>query len=261
MMHEVFEKLRDLQDVLSKKFDIDRDMKEIPKILTTKTELLNRLKKSYIEKNDDLQRKKERIKEIRHKMQEAERNREHSEQQMDVIKTQREYEALDKEIKIAKEKEEDSRKLLQKEEKNLEELAAQLEREENLIKKQEEEIKNENNRIKHELKEKGKLLKTLEKEEEKITPGLDEEILFKFERIIKSKAGVGIVPIHSGICTGCHMILPAQFANEVRSGESILFCPHCSRILFFQEDEEMPGEFEPIYSSHDDEEDEVFDDE
>ena len=31
------------------------------------------------------------------------------------------------------------------------------------------------------------------------------------------------------------MILPGQFANEVREGESILFCPYCSRILFYEE--------------------------
>ena len=69
---------------------------------------------------------------------------------------------------------------------------------------------------------------------------MDEEILFKFERIIKSKAGVGIVPVKSSVCTGCHMRLPAQFENDVRNGEEILFCPYCSRILFFEESEEEP---------------------
>jgi hypothetical protein len=88
------------------------------------------------------------------------------------------------------------------------------------------------------VKEKQKILKTLEKEELKITPGLDEDILFKFERIIKSKSGVGIVPIRNGICTGCHMILPSQFVNDVRSGTGIEFCPECSRILFCSEEGE-----------------------
>ncbi|HAK44822.1 MAG TPA: nucleic acid-binding protein, partial [Spirochaeta sp.] len=64
---------------------------------------------------------------------------------------------------------------------------------------------------------------------------MDSEILFKFERIIKSKSGVGIVPVKSAVCSGCHMILPAQFVNEVRKGEQIHFCPYCSRILFFEE--------------------------
>lgn len=235
MMQEVFTKLRTLQDILSRKFEIERDMKEIPKILTTKIELLNRLKKSYVDKNDEIALKKQKIKDLRNKMLEAEMERDRYEQQMDHVKTQREYEALDKEIKTAAEKESDLRGQLQKEEKILEEMISNIEREEVMIKKQEEEIKSEQSRIKHELKEKSKLLKNLEKEETKITPGLDEEILFKFERIIKSKAGVGIVPILQGICTGCHMILTAQFTNDVRLLDKIMFCPNCSRILFYQE--------------------------
>jgi hypothetical protein len=34
------------------------------------------------------------------------------------------------------------------------------------------------------------------------------------------------------------MILPMQFVNDVRVGKEIMFCPYCSRILFFQEDGE-----------------------
>ena len=31
------------------------------------------------------------------------------------------------------------------------------------------------------------------------------------------------------------MILPANFANQVREGEDINFCPYCSRILYYEE--------------------------
>jgi len=235
MMQDIFTKLRALQDILSNKFEIDNDMKEIPKILTTKIELLNRLKKSYIGMNNEIAEKKQRIKEIRQHMMDAEMQRDKYEQQMDHVKTQREYEALDKEIKITAENESELRRQLQKEEKNYEEMVAHMQLEETMIKKQEDEIRSEQSRIKHELKDKGKQLKNLEKEESKITPGLDEEILFKFERIIKNKAGVGIVPILNDICTGCHMILTAQYVNDIRIGKEIMFCPNCSRILFFQE--------------------------
>ena len=113
MMQEVFTKLRTLQDILSRKFEIERDMKEIPKILTTKIELLNRLKKSYLDKNGEITLKKDRIKELRNKMLQAEMERDKYEQQMDHVKTQREYEALDKEIKVASEKESELRNQLQ----------------------------------------------------------------------------------------------------------------------------------------------------
>ena len=41
------------------------------------------------------------------------------------------------------------------------------------------------------------------------------------------------------------MILPAQFANEVHEGDKTLFCPYCSRILFYQESD---GSEEDYYS-------------
>ena len=242
-MDQVFSKLRSLQEILSQKFEIEREMEEIPKILATRTELLNRMKKSYLEKTQEYETKGRYIEELRNKAIEAERVREGFEQQMDMIQTQREYEALDKEIKDSGEKEQDLRRDLQREEQLLGEMKANLEKDESMISKQEEEVQKEQSRIKEAVAAKGKDLKALEKKEKTITPGLDEEILFKFERIIKSKAGLGIVPIEHGVCSGCHMILSVQFVNDVRQGEGIMFCPYCSRILFHEsEDVEEEGE-------------------
>ena len=72
MMQEVFDKLRSLQDVLSRKFEIEKEIHEIPKALVTKNELLNRLKKTYIVKNKQLEEAKERIKTFRQKLIDAE---------------------------------------------------------------------------------------------------------------------------------------------------------------------------------------------
>ncbi|MFP4619247.1 MAG: zinc ribbon domain-containing protein [Spirochaetaceae bacterium] len=236
MMQEVFDKLRTLQDVLSKKFQIEQEIEEVPKLLHTKTELLNRLKKSYVDKNTQVEEAEERIRHIRIRLEDAERQREEYEKQMDLITTQREYEALDKEINDATEKEQHLRKEMLKEEKLLEELKESLGKEEKMIQVQEEELKAEQEKIESENEEKRKELKTLEEQEQEIIPGLDESILFKFERIIRSKAGLGIVPVNNSVCTGCHMQLPAQFVNDVRNGEDILFCPYCSRILFYEGD-------------------------
>lgn len=47
----------------------------------------------------------------------------------------------------------------------------------------------------------------------------------------------------NSVCSGCHMILPAQFENDVRRGAAIHFCPYCSRILYFEDSmlEESPS--------------------
>ena len=237
MKSDVFLKLRELQEILSKKYGIQSDIDELPKALATKNELLSRMKQSYVEKNNNFLEASQKIKELRQKMNEAERLREKYEEQMDQIQTQREYEALDKEIKDSGDKELQYRHDLQREEAHLDDMKLSLEKDELMIEKQEEEVKNEQLKIKSEIESRKKLLAELEKEEKKITPDLDEEILFKFERIIKSKSGLGIVPIHDQVCTGCHMQLPPQFVNDVRKSESIMFCPYCSRILYYEDEE------------------------
>ena len=117
-----------------------------------------------------------------------------------------------------------------------------LEREEQMIKMQQEELTAENNKIKAETSDKEALLADLQKREGKITPDMDDDILFKFQRIIRNKSGVGIVPVKSNICSGCHMVLPAQFVNDIRGGKEIQFCPYCSRILFWEEGSEPVSE-------------------
>ena len=241
-MEKTFEILQQLQEILSKKYAIERDILEIPKALETKQEILNRLKKSYVDKNQEFESTKDEIRHLNFEMTEAERLREESEKKMDVITTQREYEALDKEIRDAGEKEQRFRREIQKRERDLEEMRSALEREEQMIKMQEDELTAENNKIKAETSDKESLLAKLAKEEGKITPDMDDGILFKFQRIIRNKSGVGIVPVKSNVCSGCHMVLPAQFVNDVRGGTEIQFCPYCSRILFWEESGETISE-------------------
>ncbi|MBN2858685.1 MAG: DNA-binding protein, partial [Sphaerochaetaceae bacterium] len=142
-MHDIYDKLRDLQDILAKKFSIMEEIVEIPRTLETKEELLNRGKKLYIEKHEKIQKTSEELKSLRLSLDEAEVERENYEKQMEVISTQREYEALEKEIADASLKEQSFRKSLLAKEKYLGELQEQLEEHEQLMEIQEEEVQNE----------------------------------------------------------------------------------------------------------------------
>lgn len=235
MITETLEKLKSLQDILAQKYLIESELKELPRSLTTKSELVNRLKKSFIEKHERLTAAKSYINDLRIKMRDAETERENYEGKIAEISTQREYEALVKEIRDAGEREQNYRKELQREEKAFEELEKAIEREELLIKDQEKELTLEQEKIHQETQDRESLLTELDNQEQAITPDIDGEIVFKFKRIIRSKEGKGIVPLQKGVCTGCNMILPLQFVNDVRSGEQIHFCPYCSMILFYQE--------------------------
>ncbi|MDR0655303.1 MAG: C4-type zinc ribbon domain-containing protein [Treponema sp.] len=242
-MEEVFEKLRTLQDILSKKIALEQVKQEKPKILDTQKELLARMKRSFIERNQEYEKARVNEVELRNLLAEAEGMREKAEKHMDAISTQREYEALDKEIRDAAEKEQQYRKELQKEERLLSDLDEQMKQNTALIEQQEREFEDRRLGIESEIAAIDAQLEELVHSEKEISPDLDPEVFFKFERIVKNKGGRGIVAIKSGVCMGCHMILPAQFANQVRLGKEIVFCPYCSRILYYEESEDGEDEF------------------
>ncbi|MCR4940644.1 MAG: nucleic acid-binding protein [Treponemataceae bacterium] len=242
-MTEVFDRLKSLQDVLSEKYSLEKKIDESPKKLSVQDELLDKLKREYIEKHAVYETVKSTVAKLKTDLAEAEAARERGEKGMDSITTHREYEALQKEIDDATQLEQQIRKELQKEEKNLAGLDEGLKQDEQLINSQEEELNSGRASLEHEIEEYKTELENLKKQEAELNKDIDPDIIFKFERIIKSKQGKGIVAVKGNVCDGCHMILPAQFANEVHNGEKIVFCPYCSRILFYQEVEEGETEY------------------
>jgi uncharacterized protein len=242
LMEEVFERLRQFQDILKERVEIEKEIEDIPKSLVAQEELLARVKKGYSEKSAQFTVANTHVAELRNELTEAEASRERAEKQMDSISTQREYEALNKEIRDATDKEHQARKDLQKEEHSLAEIEESVKRDESMIQLQESEIQEKKAKIQSETSQKYKRVEELHAKEKEVTEGIDTEITFKFERIIRSKQGLGIVPVRGYVCSGCSMILPANFVNEVRQGNKIIFCPYCSRVLQYQETEEAAGD-------------------
>jgi uncharacterized protein len=237
------DKLRSLQEIIYEKIGLEKNIQEIPKLLGKQEEALNKMKKSFIDKNQGYEKIKAEEVSLRNSLAEVEAAREKSEKNMDSVATQREYEALDKEIRDASEKEQQYRKDLQSRERTLVELDEEIKQRAALIEQQEKELEDERKKNEAEISDKQKKIEMLRKKENKLTENLDTEVVLKFERIIKNKEGIGIVAIRGNVCMGCHMILPVQFANEVRIGEEFVFCPYCSRILYYEESAEGEEDF------------------
>ena len=231
---EIFEKLKDLQGILGKKYELEAKIADAPKQLTTQEELLSKLKKEFIEKSNEYESVKDTVNALSLDLDAVVKTLEAGEKNMDNITTHREYEALDKQISEASLKEAEIRKELQKEERKLEQLKDIIDLKKDLIDSQEKDLNETRSKLDSEIAGYKAELDSLVESENSITPDLDQEILFKFQRIIQRNSE-GIVAVRNGVCTGCHMILPAQFANEVHEGENILFCPYCSRILYHED--------------------------
>lgn len=260
---DTFEKLKKLQDILVEKYKLEAKIEETPKRLSSQEELLARMKREFIEKNTEYEAVKNKVLKLKLDLEEAVKSRESGEKGMDNISTHREYEALEKQIIEATDRENEIRKELQKEEKSQEEIRESLKTSEEMINSQEADLAADKDSLNKELDTYNKELTDIKAKESEIVPDLDQEILFKFQRIIQRNS-MGIVAVKNGVCTGCHMILPAQFANTVREGENIMFCPYCSRILFYEEADEDIDEsyfrFEETGSLADLDDDSDFDD-
>jgi len=239
---EVFDELRELQEILARKNQLDTEIAEAPQLLVKQEELLARYKTNYIKKNADDEAVRQTIGVLKAELFEAERKREHAEKGMDSITTQREYDALDREIQDSTKREAELRKEILKNESIHKRLDEEIKNEEALIKQQEQDLEERKAVIEKEIAEKKNELAALAAGEQRIAPDLDSDTLFKFDRIIKNKQGVGIVPVQGNVCMGCHMILSAQFAIDVREGKNIMYCPYCSRILYYQESEQDSAE-------------------
>jgi uncharacterized protein len=89
------------------------------------------------------------------------------------------------------------------------------------------------------LDEKGK---TLQKQLEELTiergnlaGGIDEEVMERYRRLFASKGDAAVVAVEHGVCTGCHMKVTTQTAVRAKSGNEIVSCEQCGRILYAAE--------------------------
>lgn len=249
-MSTIKEELENLQEVLDSRYKLERQVEELPKNLDSDKERLEALKKEYIEKNAEYEEQKAKVSALKTDLEAADKERELNEKNMDATTTHREYEMLDKLINDAKNKEASIRRELQHEEKILDEMKEKLSNDEAYIGITEKEFNEANDELTTNLESFKSELESLAKREAEITERIaDPEVVSKFQRIIKRNSD-GIVAVRGSVCTGCNMILPAQFANNVHhsfaenDGE-IYFCPYCSRVLYYEEVDEDDENFIP----------------
>src|SRR5262249_30715469 len=84
--------------------------------------------------------------------------------------------------------------------------------------------------------------KALLEQREELKKQVDPEMFKIYERLLKNKKDRVVVPIEQRTCSGCHIVLTPQHENLVRKGDRLVFCEHCSRILFWQEAPALEGE-------------------
>jgi predicted nucleic acid-binding Zn-ribbon protein len=68
-------------------------------------------------------------------------------------------------------------------------------------------------------------------------------VLSRYEFIRERLSYPVIVPVNSGVCSGCNISIPPQGFIELQKGKQILSCPNCQRLIYWDEhfqDEHFP---------------------
>ncbi|HOJ43326.1 MAG TPA: C4-type zinc ribbon domain-containing protein [Syntrophorhabdaceae bacterium] len=202
--------------------EMDRELEELQKKAEKEKAVIDELDKERRKKEKELDVEKDRIKKIEAKLYE--------------VKTNKEYQALLKEIEMAKEEidktEEDIIILMDRTEELKKDYAGVLEQ----MKKREKEIKAEKDNLLNELANIDKTLEELKKQREQLLKNVREDIKNLYLNLIEKREGLAVVNVKNGVCLGCYMNIPPQLFIEVTKNSRLITCPSCNRIFYFVED-------------------------
>jgi len=154
--------------------------------------------------------------------------------QLYQIKTNKEYTAMQKEIEGFKADksvlEENILEFMDKVEVSKQEVSKQKQ----VLDSEEKKLQEEKKRIDSEISEIDKKLNDFQQERSQYLHLVEKKLLEKYERILKSKNGLAIVPVKGEACQGCFMNIRPQVLNELHMKETAVVCENCSRLLYVE---------------------------
>jgi hypothetical protein len=68
-----------------------------------------------------------------------------------------------------------------------------------------------------------------------IKHSIEQDVLAQYERVVKSRNGIGISQVLDRTCQGCYQTIQPQLYYQIRTTGSIYQCPHCDRYLYHNE--------------------------
>jgi len=79
-------------------------------------------------------------------------------------------------------------------------------------------------------------IKVLDSQRQQAMQGIDASYLARYERILRHKSGIAIVPVQGNTCGGCYMNVTPQQVNAMKMNDQLIECEMCSRILYLEDD-------------------------
>lgn len=155
--------------------------------------------------------------------------------QLFQVKTNKEYAAMQREIDSLKADNSLLEEAILKAFDAIDQAMSERQREQRQLAELQGRLKVEQTRIEGELATIGEQIAQLEQRRQAVVPQVPPAILTSYERVLKLRDGLALVPLVNESCGGCHRRLPPQVISEVYLNASLVTCENCNRILYFDE--------------------------
>lgn len=231
-LEEQIQRLLEIQQV-------DLRLAEIRKLRHQLPQEMEKLDAQLKAQRDRLEQAKAELEALRHKRRQLERDLEvggekvrKAQARLFEVKTNKEYQALLKEIEMAKE----ANGVL---EEQILILMEQMDEGARKLKEMEEQAAVAERSILGRQKEIRDRLASLDSEEamaqearHRAASLTDRSCMGTYERVARSHGGIGVARVDGGTCQGCFVSLPPQLYNQILKGGSLIQCPFCQRFLY-----------------------------
>ena len=227
--------LKQLQAVDGELFQLRRQQKEKPRELEQVNAEVAAQETRVKSAEEHLRALQLSQKEKEMELQTREANAKKLQGQLFQVKTNKEYAAMQREIDSLKADNSVLEETILKTFDAIDQAANDRKREQQQLAKLQERLKVERGRIEGELAAIGEQIARLEQRRQTLIPDVLPETLSRYERVLKLRDGLALVPLVNDSCGGCHRRMPPQVVSEVYLNTTLVACENCNRILYFDE--------------------------
>ena len=226
------------------------ELQKIDLLLKTIKEERHRYPKEMKKLDENQVIEKERIQKEREKIESLEKERRRKEGNLNLeqekikraegrmfeVKTNKEYQALLSEIEAIKEADSREEEEILQVMDEIDELKKDLSRREKEMAITMEKIEAEKRKIQEGMAQGDAVWKKQLERREVLSKQIESKLFKLYNTLKEKRQGIGVVSAKQETCQGCFVNVPPQMFIEVQKNNSLIRCPNCNRILYWEGD-------------------------
>ncbi len=209
-----------LDAVAAKIGALDAELTESMAKVSCETDQFKALKKQYRELEGDLQSSQAQVKKSQERLRSVKTNKEYQSMLKEIEDLENRNSALEDEMIKCLDQMESAEKSIAFHEEEAKALSAQISSEKESI-----EQEAEQDRIR---------LAELDVQWQKVSQQVDADLLNKYFLVKEKGKKNAVAAVVNAVCQGCNLNIPPQMFNDLQRFETLTFCPHCQRIVYWK---------------------------